>query len=132
MGSSYLDKWLLYSRSIGNANSHDGLIHPDDLLKAAQKEPGILECIGEEGEYLILKRLDGVTIRAKAAGIHCVLPSPRFRMGDRVQEIARPGVQGLISGMLWHYKDAACKFFIMVDGKKKSRRYRAEELAVLP
>lgn len=124
MKFEYLNKWLLYPWVKHRSNNE--FVHPNDLDSIDGFR--IVNSIGEDDDYLIVKTLKGETVRVRQEGILKILPTPQFKIGDWVKEIMRPDNQGRIYDFMWHDKDAEYKYFITVNGKKKSKRYNSSEL----
>ena len=55
-------------------------------------------------------------------------PEPKFKIGDKVHEIQRPEIVGIIDCIFWHFKDNEYKFHININEKRKSKRYLESEL----
>jgi len=131
MEITYAGRWLIYSWSRFDANRNNALIHPEDLADAEQNGIGLSACIGEVSGYLVLGRIRNGTIRVRAEGVFRFLPTPEFQVGSLVREVARPEIQGTVYDLIWHDKDLGYKYFLIVNGKQKSRRYGAQELQSL-
>ncbi|PSK93101.1 hypothetical protein [Taibaiella chishuiensis] len=133
MQQTYLYQWLICSWSKYHASRNNDLIHPEDLAKAEEQGLGSFsECVYEDAAYLTLKKITGETIRVKAEGVFRILPAPKFRMGDPVREVARPEVKGTVCEFIWHTKDLDYKYYIVIGGRRKSRRYNPDELVLCP
>ena len=85
------------------------------------------KCLGTDGQYLIIHS-DKYDIRILPELVRNIYPTPKFKWGDKVQEVARPEIEGEIINFIWHLKDEEYKYFIKVNGKPKSRRYSPKEL----
>jgi hypothetical protein len=122
----YIGKWIDYPWTRG--------IHPDDVIhsdefnkKEGKFSIGLAHCIAVENEYLVLKTKDDV-FKVKYWDSMSVRPTPEFAWYDEVNEIDRPEVRGIVDKIIWHSKDKEYKYFLIVDGKPKSRRYNPNEL----
>lgn len=131
MKFEYLNKWIVYSWSKYSINRNNKLIHPEDLNRVEQNGLDYSsECVDENSEYITLSSKYGELTRVKREGVFRILPAPRFKIGDFVKEVARPGIFGEVYDFIWHDKDAEYKFYIIVNGKKKSKRYNSSELII--
>ena len=104
-------------------------VHPDDRLWATAKSfhSCLFRVLSRNEEYLELEGADG-RFRVKPKRFRQVDP-PRFTFGELVQTSPPRSLKvGVVSAILWHFKENQAYYLIEVDGKKVSRRYWAEEL----
>lgn len=69
-----------------------------------------------------------------AIKLECVKPlpnSPEFEYNERVSPINHPELTGKIAKIYWHFDKQRYYYIIDINGKLKSRRYFAEELAAV-
>lgn len=87
----------------------------------------LYKCIGFDENYLIIqsKKFD---LKIKKSAIKEILPKPIFEWGEKVQELERPQIRGIIEDLIWHQNKNDFLYNISVDGKRKSRQYRSDEL----
>jgi hypothetical protein len=57
---------------------------------------------------------------------------PEFGTGDRVAIVAHPGREGVVVRRSWHFNKREFYYLLAVDGKRRKRRYFADELELLP
>ena len=103
--------------------SHDiDKVHPDDLgkIKEEQSNTKVYECIDEDDQYITIRYGDK-TFRVKDVSFKQV-PAPKFDFGEEVKLVSKDEV-GIILDILWHFDKEEHYYFIMVDGKRKSKRY---------
>jgi hypothetical protein len=126
---TYIGNWIYYPW-VSERHPHD-LVHAVEFNKrVGEFHMGLGECIGIEEEYLVLKTKENV-FRAKPWDRMQVLPPSKFKWYDKVREVQRPEVQGIVDKIIWHDNDAEFKYFLIVNGKPKSRRYNPDELELL-
>ena len=53
---------------------------------------------------------------------------PAFIYGELVSPVEHSDIIGKITDIIWHFKDNDYNYYISVNGKKKSKRYYAEDL----
>jgi uncharacterized membrane protein YkoI len=121
--------WMELS-SVSYKGSYNGHyeIHPDDIEIAKEFKLGFVQCIGQQGDYLLTRNLSGKIIRVKGNFEMFIRPTPEFLPDDKVREIERPEVTGTISEMEWHFEEKKYCYKISIAGKKKKRRYFSDEL----
>ena len=56
------------------------------------------------------------------------IDSPKYVYGDSVSPANHPELVGVVCEMIYHFNRNEPQYFIKVDGKKKSKRYFADEL----
>lgn len=74
----------------------------------------------------ILKPVDNIEISADK--VKPLDKPPVYIYGEKVSPVSHPDVTGSIRDIIWHFKDNEYKYYIFVEGRKKSRRYRSVEL----
>ena len=118
-------EWFFFPWSPEHQKHHGAsMIHPDDLDSWNQSYPygGLFECVMREGEYLVLRHAKG-TFRAKPE-LFRIVNRPAKRVGDAV-EVESKGERkaGTIVEIQWHHQKNEPFYFLMIDGKKSSKRY---------
>lgn len=91
----------------------------------------LYKCVAIENDYLVLQSKKFM-LKVKKEGIKKILPQSTFQWEDMIQEIERPEIMGKIEDVIWHEKNSDFLYYITtIDGKKKSRQYKAHELKKL-
>ena len=101
------------------------LVHPLDRKKF--KSNTLYECIGSEGDYIILKKKTH-TYRVQKEAVKQIMPNPKFNWNDKVIQISRPNIEASIDDFFWHHKNQKYFYHLTVNGKKKSNRYDETDL----
>lgn len=103
-----------------------GHIHPDDRQAVIDLAPTglVFECVSESRPYVVL-RYGNQQIRVKPELFRPV-ENPKKRIGQEVV-LKKDGALGTIVDIMWHYKENAHMYFLEINGKKKSKRYWAED-----
>ncbi len=104
------------------------LVHPldnEDFKNNQMQTP--YECIGIEGDYLIVKNKIH-SYRVKKEAIKQLMPNPKFNWNDKVIQISKPEIEAMIGDSFWHHKDQKYLYHLIVNGKKKSNRYDESDL----
>ena len=128
--SNYIGKWMKYPWISGY--STDVLMHPEEFTKRqGQFSIGLAHCIAIENEYMVLKTKNDV-FRIKYSEDVTLLPDPPFIWEEEVCEVERPEVRGIVDDIEWHRVDSEYKYYLIVNGKRKSRRYNQAELQRIP
>lgn len=100
------------------------MIHPDDLASWNSTHPygGYFECLGGEGEYLVLT--DGKAIFRVKPQLFREVNAPSRRIGDAV-EVESKGriVQVVVVEIHWHHQKNEPFYLVENNGKQSSRRY---------
>lgn len=127
----YLNKWffleILYYKSNFQEINNLESVHPDDWdLVKNNLTNTFYECIGLDGEYLIV-RSKKHTLRIKSDLIKRYLPSPKFKWGNRVI-ISAKNTEATIDSFFWHEKDQKYYYYLTVNEKKKSKWYSEDEM----
>jgi hypothetical protein len=100
------------------------VVDADRLAFAALNPAGkIFQCIGMEGEWLVVRY--GTNVYRVNPGVLKPVPPPVFDVGQTVTSKDRSGV---VADVTWHFKEAAPIYFLQFDGKRSSRRYSEQEL----
>ncbi len=126
MAGQALSQWGLYPWfSTGDQD----LVHPDDRARFAELEPyGLLfKMVADEGEYLVLA-YGQERFRVKPDLWKETGPCA-FEVGQQVSNQRHPEKTNVVREVMWHYKHGREFYLLTVDGKKKTRRYWAQELA---
>lgn len=67
-----------------------------------------------------------------AIKLECLKPlsnPPEFEYNARVSPVNHPELTGIIAKIYWHFDKQSYYYIIEINGKLKSRRYFAEDLA---
>ncbi|MGC6585004.1 DUF6960 family protein [Paenibacillus sp. Dod16] len=83
-------------------------------------------CVGERGEFVELQ-YNSHSYLVKPQ-LFKKVSTPKFNFGDTVRLRKKPEIIGTISEINCHNQSEKEKYFIEVDGKKKSSRYYSEDL----
>lgn len=127
-----IGKWglcQLYMLSATYENK-DAEIHPDDFERLYTSFPGgsYFWCVDVDEDYLVIARQDlNETYRVKPHKFR-VLPSPVFTFGERVVDPNHPDKKATICDIGWHGKNQTHLYYVLMNGKKKSKRYFSDEL----
>jgi len=124
--TQYVGKWLFYPWLKNNEIDH--WIHKEDFDKI--EGVSIVKCIGIDGNYLTLNNKTH-TFRASSEGVNRVLDNPIYVYGDAVKILTKPNCEAIIDDLFWHSKDEEYKYYLIVDGKKKSKYYSHKDLKFL-
>lgn len=120
-------KWALYSWLPG---SDDHFIYPDDLKIASSILPygKVLRVVGSDGPYLVMEY--GASRFRGRGDLARWIDAPEFWIGDHVK-IADKGEVGIVVDVGWHHKNRRPMYFLLVDGKRRGRRYDEQEFVRL-
>lgn len=112
-------KWGCYGGVIEPPGS---FVHPDDAEAFESISPTgkVLECVGEEGGFLRLNYRDR-DYRVKSDRF-VEVPEPKARIDERIT-LRDTGEAAVIREILWHYEAGEPYYFLLVNGKKRSKRY---------
>jgi hypothetical protein len=131
----FLNKWLwldllFYKDEFQEINKLK-FIHPvdRDLFKNSPTN-SLYECIGIDGDYLIIKNRNH-QYRVMKEAIKQIMPTPKFKWGDKVVLISKPGLEAIVDDLFWHHKGEKYYFNLLMGGKKKSNRYSENELTII-
>ena len=129
--------WRLFDRRMVNFfglcdGYKSGLLHPDDDYEEFKRQASrsIFRCTQRvSGGYLIVENYEH-RFRIKRRGFsRC--PKIPFDFGMQVRVKSKPDHIAIIYNIYWHGKRREAMYFLIIDGKKKSRRYWADELEVI-
>lgn len=128
----YINKWgycreLLYLDKNLNINRLNLVYYDDQQLLIENGYTDLFHCIDNYNGYLVLQFKDR-RLRVLKEAINIILPEPQFIWKDRVQEVLRPNIEGYIEDIEWHFQEKDYKYYIIINGKRKSRRYNSQEL----
>lgn len=115
-------RWARYIHS-------DVYVHPKDIEKFWKVGHHILQCVGFDGEYLVLRH-DRDTYRVKP-DFYYPLPDLPFKYGDTVETVTGTKRVGQIRDIIWHTKEKAPMYFIRVKQRKISKRYWERDLRLI-
>ncbi len=122
----YVGKWLLYPWLKNNEIDH--WIHEEDFDKI--DGVSIAKCTGIDGNYLILNNKNN-TFRASSEGVNRILDEPTYVYGDMVKILGKSNCEAIIGDLFWHSKDEEYKYYLIIDGKKKSKYYTSKDFETL-
>lgn len=127
-----LNKWIyleiLYFRDKFQEINNLDFVHPDDRDFVKNNLTNTFyQCIGAEKEYLIV-RTRNYSLRIKPQMIKGFLPTPNFRWGDNVSILSKPESTATIEDLFWHHNKEEFLYYLKVDGKKKNKRYKKDDL----
>lgn len=103
-------------------------IHPDDFYTDLEQElaRGTHQVMGVEGDYALFQN-NYRLVRVKVDKF--VLMSPaKFYIGERVIDPRHPEAECYVTYFNWHHNHRDYFFMIMMDGKKRSKRYFTHDL----
>jgi hypothetical protein len=107
-----------------------GLIHPDDVEAFRQMGPygRVFRREGREGDYIVLRYGTG-RYRVRPCLFRAV-PAPACPIGTRVSFMKGAKLtEGSVCDIGWHSKNQEHMYFLIVDGKRLSKRYSEKELS---
>jgi hypothetical protein len=98
------------------------LVHSEDLAAFRSLSPygRVFECVAETSRYVTLS-CGGKKFRVSPELFRPV-PAPRWRVGQDVV-LKGDGRSATIVEMAWHHQREQAMYFLLLEGKKKSRRY---------
>ena len=109
----------------GFCKRHDrNAIHPEDEYDFRSS---VFKCVDILGEYVLLKNPE-YSFRVKCENYATFPDPPKFDFDEQVRPKNKSDVIGVIFQMIWHYKRGEMMYFIKINGKKKSKRYWADDL----
>lgn len=109
---------------------HGGhLVAPHDLegFTALRPNGKVFQCLGDESGFLVVRY--GDRLFHVSQEVVKSVPSPEYRIG---QTVITKGKYGVVVDIEWHFKDSVPIYFLTFEGKRSSRRYFENELAVIP
>mgnify|MGYP003596883821 CR=1 FL=1 len=130
--NEFLNKWFLldllfYKDEFQEINKLD-LVHPlDTEVFKSNPMNKLYECIGIEGDFLVIKHKAN-SFRIKKEAIKQLMPNPKFKWGEKVIQISKPEIESHIDDFFWHYKNGEYLYNLIVNGKRKSNRYNESDL----
>ena len=106
-------------------------IHPDDVdgFRKIANNCRVFECTNVDEQYITLKYSDNY-YRVKKDRF-TEIPPPKFGFGQRVLVNDNSNQEAVISDIMWHYNNKEPYYFVIVNGKQKSKRYLEVELKEL-
>ncbi|MEL7500810.1 MAG: hypothetical protein AAFN77_24670 [Planctomycetota bacterium] len=118
-------RWGFFQWSPEHQEHHGvEMIHPEDIDSWNSQHPygGLFECVDKDGEYLVLKK-EEKRFRVKPDLFRAV-DCPAKQIGDAV-EVESKGERklGTIVGIEWHHQRNEPFYFVVIDGKRSSKRY---------
>ncbi len=130
--NNYINKWLffelLYYKDEFQIIDNTEFVHPNERNFVKTNLTNTLyHCIGVENEYLVVKSKNKI-LRIKSDIIKGYLPTPKFKWGDIVYEIGKPNTKAVIDDLFWHHNKQQFIYYLKVDGKKKTKHYRKDDL----
>jgi len=120
---NFVGKWGLYPWFEEHGIHH---VHPDDLEAFRNLMPyGKVFSCEAANQFLLLRYRDK---------LYRVIPKlfkpievPAYNFNDRVIVVA-DGEEAIIDEITWHHERGEPMFFLMKDGKRRKKRYWANEL----
>ena len=124
-----LSKWGTYPVFFESATEN---VHPDDLTGFLKETHNckVYECTGYDEFYITIKYGDNC-YRVKREFFKST-KAPKFQFGQKVALMDRSDQDAAITGIMWHYEKEEHYYFVMIDGKNKSKRYSESELRICP
>jgi hypothetical protein len=86
----------------------------------------VFECVEKNSDYITIRH--GNNYFRVRKDLFKAISSPNFYIGQGVL-VNNKGMKATISDIMWHYDDREHYYFITINRKKKSKRYKAFELA---
>lgn len=120
-------RWFLFPWFEEHGLHH---VHPDDLETLRQLAPygKVFQDMGSEKEF---RRLGygNVTVRVTKDLLQEISVSPRqiYSIGEEVELVGKREVCR-IAEIYWHHEKGAPFYFLMINGKNKSKRYWHEDI----
>lgn len=124
--TKYIGKWLLYPWLKNNEIDH--WIHEEDFDKI--EGVSVVKCTGTEENYLILNSKN-TTFRASPEGVNRILGNPMYLYDDVVKILEKPNCKAIVDDFFWHSKDEEYKYYLIIDGKRKSKYYTSKDFETL-
>ena len=127
MNEDYIGKWGIYLLSLLDERSV-AHVHPDDqAIFASTFQHGCVHtCVGIENDYLVIA-YGRVNYRVKS-DYFVTVPAPKFKLGEEVIIPKYADQKAFIRDIMWHSKNSTHNYYVTLGGKKKSKRYYAEDL----
>ncbi|MGG1619420.1 DUF6960 family protein [Paenibacillus sp. NRS-1781] len=86
----------------------------------------VFQCVDEDTNYISIKYNN--QIFKVIPTLFKEVPPPIYTIGERVQLVKKPEIDGEICDIQWHHSLKKEMYFIKVEGRKKSSRYFSEDL----
>lgn len=124
----YIDKWGAIPITQIREGKFKDLIYPGDYRAIVQIQQPIVEIIGKNGGYLIIKSGNSVCRISPSIVQDC--KKPKFFVNDNVKFYNTKGYIefGVIKDLYWHINNNQYIYIIEVNGKIKSKRYCDKDL----
>jgi len=124
----FVDKWGGIPLTDLKNRTLDKFVFTEDLEKLKKLKQPIVECIGIDSGFLVLKT-ESVIFKVCPQIFH-VCKKPFFFVGEKIKTINSKGniEYGTIKDMFLRVKNNEYMYMIEVNGKIKSRRYNELEL----
>lgn len=118
-----IGKWGIYQWFVEHGTE---LIHPEDLdnFKALQPNGKVFKCINDDGNFITLEYAD-MQYRVRN-DIFKPVDEPVKTIGEKV-ELKEIQVGGIVIDITWHFQCKAHIYCLEINGRKKSKRYWAED-----
>lgn len=125
----YLNQWVKIN--FNNA-LYENKFHPEDLIIAQNVKlftSWFVKCVAVDEIYITIDYL-GSILRVNPFGCIGVYPTSKFQKDEFVKYANGKGEikQGNIYGIDWHNRDNKHIYYILENGKMKTRRYFDEDL----
>lgn len=124
---NYISTWGVYPSVVETVN----WVHEEDIEEfyaVTAHGPRVFQCIAEIDSMLVLQYGDK-TFRVNPR-YYRMVAEPLFKLREEVY-IPRKDKNGIILNINWHSKNKAHMYYLMIEGKKYSRRYYEDELRKL-
>ncbi len=122
---SYEGKWV----KLWGGSKYKGLDDDYDLCSRYLHIDVVYECIEETDDLIVIKNYtwidDTHRIFNLAKARFCIVDTPKFLLGDKVL-MSRDRV-GTVVSICWHHKEKYHFYFVRVDGKVLSGRYKEDD-----
>lgn len=122
----YRNTWFIYRWFYEDG---EDLIHPDDLERFKDRfqyhGSCLFFCIDEDKEYITFKYKEEL-FRVKPQ-LYKRVRMPMFSYGEHLKLKKCPNAICKVEDIRWHYDKTEPFYNLIVDGKKKSKRYYEDE-----
>lgn len=104
------------------------MIFSDDLSKFKDLSPygKVFKCEEENEDYIVLSY--GIEAFRVKPQLFKKIPKPAFQIGERVKLMKDQVQEAVIVEVNWHIKNKEHIYYITLNGKKKSSRYKEKDL----
>ncbi len=118
----YFD-WAGYTSGLNHILSSQSSLSPFSYAKVVTLKEEALEVQTTAGEIAVITYKSSIR----------KLPNPIANIGEEVVVSAgsASGCTAKIDSFFWHHKDSEFKYTLKINGKRKSRRYSANDLSVI-